>query len=74
MYEYMRGLQRQFCKEPDFSELRQELNALHRELTEDRPKDERRKLLKLVDLEAELRDETSRRCPPSSGMYPPAQL
>ena len=59
MYEYMRGLQRQFFKEPDFSELRQELNELHRELTEDRPKDERRKLLKLVDLEAELRDEIS---------------
>ena len=59
MYEYMRGLQRQFFKEPDFPELRQELNELHRELTEDRPKDERRKLLKLVDLEAELRDEIS---------------
>ena len=59
MYEYMRGLQRQFFKELDFPELRQELNELHRELTEDRPKDERRKLLKLVDLEAELRDETA---------------
>ena len=56
MYEYMRGLQRQFFKEPDFPELRQELNELHRELTEARPKDERRKLLKLV---AELRDEIS---------------
>ena len=59
MYEYMRGLHQQFFKEPEFPELRQELNELHRELTEDRPKDERRKLLKLVDLEAELRDEIS---------------
>ena len=59
MYEYMRGLQRQFFKEPDFPELRQELNELHRELTEDRPKDERRKLPKLADLAAELRDEIS---------------
>ena len=59
MYEYMRGLQRQFFKEPDFLELRQELNELHQELAEDSPKDERRKLLKLVDLEAELRDEIS---------------
>ena len=59
MYEYMRALQRQFFREPDFPELRRELNELHRELTEDRPKDERRKLLKLVDLEAELRDEIS---------------
>ena len=59
MYEYMRGLHQQFFKEPEFPELRQELNELHREMTEDRPKDERRKLLKLVDLEAELRDEIS---------------
>ena len=59
MYEYMRGLQRQFFKEPDFPELRQELHELYREMTEDRPKEERRKLLKLVDLEAELRDEVS---------------
>ena len=59
MYEYMRGLQRQFFKEPDFPELRQELNELHQELTNDKTKDERRKLLKLVDLEAELRNETS---------------
>ena len=59
MYEYMRALQRQFFREPDFPELRRELNELHRELTENRPKDERRKLLKLVDLEAELRDEIS---------------
>ena len=59
MYKYMRGLQRQFFKEPDFPELQQELNKLHQELTEDKPKDERRKLLKLVDLEAELRDEIS---------------
>ena len=53
MYEYMRALQRQFFREPDFLELRRELNELHRELTENRPKDERRKL------EAELRDEIS---------------
>ena len=59
MYEYMRGLHQQFFKEPEFPELRQELNELHQELTEDRPKDERRKLLKLVDLAAELRDEIS---------------
>ena len=59
MYEYMRALQRQFFREPDFPELRRELHELHRELAEDRLKNERRKLLKLVDLEAELRDEIS---------------
>ena len=59
MYEYMRGLQRQFFKEPDFSELRQEINEIHQALAEGKPKPERRSLLKLVDLEAELRDEIS---------------
>ena len=59
MYEYMRGLQRQFFKEPDFPELRQEINEIHQELTEGKAKPERRSLLKLVDLEAELRDEIS---------------
>ena len=59
MYEYMRGLQRQFFKEPDFPELRQEINEIYQALTEDKAKPERRSLLKLVDLEAELRDEIS---------------
>ena len=59
MYEYMRGLQRQFFKEPDFPELRQEINEIHQALTEGKAKPERRSLLKLVDLEAELRDEVS---------------
>ena len=59
MYEYMRGLQRQFFKEPDFLELRQEINEIHQALTEGKAKPERRSLLKLVDLEAELRDEIS---------------
>ena len=59
MYEYMRGLQRKFFKEPDFPGLRQEINEIHQALTEGKTKPERRSLLKLVDLEAELRDETS---------------
>ena len=44
MYEYMRGLQRQFFKEPDFPELRQEINEIHQALTEGKAKQERRKL------------------------------
>ena len=59
MYEYMRGLQRQFFKEPDFPKLRQEINEIHQALTAGKTKPERRSLLKLVDLEAELRDEIS---------------
>ena len=59
MYEYMRGLQRKFFKEPDFPGLRQEINEIYQALTEGKTKPERRSLLKLVDLEAELRDEIS---------------
>ena len=59
VYEYMRGLHQQFFKEPDFPELRQEINEIHQALTEGKAKQERRSLLKLVDLEAELRDETA---------------
>ena len=59
MYEYMRGLHQQFFKEPDFPELRQEINEIHQALAAGKAKQERRELLKLVDLEAELRDETS---------------
>ena len=59
VYEYMRGLHQQFFKEPDFPELRQEINEIHQALTEGKAKQERRKLLKLVDLEAELSDEIS---------------
>ena len=44
MYEYMRGLHQQFFKEPDFSELRQEINEIHQALTEGRAKPERRKI------------------------------
>ena len=40
MYEYMRGLQRQFFKEPDFPELRQEINEIHQALTEGKTKPE----------------------------------
>ena len=59
MYEYMRGLHQQFFKEPGFPELRQEIDEIHQALTACKSKPERRSLLKLVDLEAELRDEIS---------------
>lgn len=72
MYEYMRGLHQQFFKEPDFSELRQEINEIYQALTEGKAKPERRSLLKLVDLEAELRDipgQLRRRFPSGLGHY-----
>ena len=42
MYEYMRGLQRQFFKEPDFPELRQEINEIHQALTDGKETSQRR--------------------------------
>ena len=59
MYEYMRGLHKQFFKESDFPGMRQKINEIHQALTEGKAKSERRSLLKLIDLEAELRDEIS---------------
>ena len=57
MYEYMRGLYQQFFKEPDFPELRQEINEIHQALTEGKARPECCSLLKLVALEDELWDE-----------------
>ena len=59
MYEYMRGLHQQFFKDPDFQELRQEINELHQVLTAGKARPERRSLPNLVDLEAALRAQTS---------------
>ena len=42
MYEYMRGLQRQFFKEPDFPELRQEIHEIHQALTDGKETSQRR--------------------------------
>ena len=47
MYEYMRGLYQQFFKEPDFPELRQEINEIHQALTEGKARPECCSLLKL---------------------------
>ncbi len=59
MLDYMKALQVQFFTKPDCGELRQEIREIHGTLTQGLDKDNRRKLLKLIDLESELRDEVS---------------
>ena len=59
MLNYMKALQVQFFMKPDCGELRQEITEIHRALAQGLDKDSRRRLLKLIDLEAELRDEVS---------------
>jgi hypothetical protein len=59
MYEYMKALQQRFFKEPECAETRQEIDEIHRQLAGQMTKDNRRKLLKMTDLEIGLRDDTS---------------
>lgn len=56
MPEYMRGLQQAFSREPEYSELQEEIDWLHQELTRQMDKTECRKLLRLLDAMHELRD------------------
>lgn len=56
MYDYMRGLQQKFFKEPDCQKLHEEINAIHQEFATRMCKTDRRKLLKLVDLMIELQN------------------
>lgn len=58
-YNYIFGLQKAFFEEPACRELRQEISELHRELSAKYDRDNQKKLLKLVDKLAELRDQVS---------------
>jgi hypothetical protein len=59
MYEYMKALQQRFFTEPERAETRKEIDEIHRQLVGQMTKDDRRKLLKMTDLEIGLRDDTS---------------
>jgi hypothetical protein len=59
MYEYMRALQQRFFTEPKYADTHREINELHRHLAEQLNKDDRKRLLKLEDLEIKLRDDIS---------------
>ena len=60
MYDYMRSLQRQFETKPDYiQDLKAEVNQTHKELSARLEKEDRRLLLKLMDLEDALRGEST---------------
>lgn len=59
MNDYMRALHQRFFCEPACTDVRDEIEGLRRELREQMDRQDREKLLKLVDLGIELREETS---------------
>ena len=60
MYDYMKSLQRQFESKPEYiQDIKTEVNQTHKELSARLEKEDRRLLLKLVDLEDALRCEAT---------------
>ena len=60
MYDYMKALQRQFETTPrSIQELADEINRTHRELSSRLAKEDRKLLLRLVDMEDNLRGLTT---------------
>ena len=58
-YNYIRALHQRFFREPTNADMRNQIEGLRRELREQLNRQDREKLLKLVDLGIELREETS---------------
>ena len=59
MNDYMQALHQRFFQEPECADVWEEIEALPQELRETLQKPERRKLLRLVDAQNLLREETS---------------
>ena len=60
MYDYMKSLQRQFSTKPKYIiEEELEVHAAHKELSAKLERDERRLLLRIIDMEDHLRDASS---------------
>ena len=59
MNDYMRALHQRFFREPECADVRREIEGLRRELREQLDRQNREKLLKLVDLGIELGEEIS---------------
>ena len=59
MNDYMKALHQRFFREPACTDVRDEIERLRQELRETLQKPERRKLLRLVDAQNLLREETS---------------
>ena len=59
MNDYMTALHQRFYREPDFSELEEEIEQTHQEVRDRLDKMQRRRLMHLVDTQNLLREETS---------------
>ena len=59
MNDYMRALHQRFFREPAYPDVREEIELRRRELRAQMDRQDQEKLLKLVDLGIELREETS---------------
>ena len=59
MYDYMRALQDKFFQKPKFPELEQQMDQVHRELSQQMDRDTRKKLLRLIDTAGELQEKLS---------------
>ena len=59
MNDYMKALHQRFFREPEFPGLQRELEETEQILQEKLPRQDRRWLLRLADLEIELREEVS---------------
>ena len=59
MNDYMRALHQRFCKEPERKEVREELERVYATVKERLPRQDQEKLLRIADLEIDLREETS---------------
>ena len=59
MNDYMTALHQRFYREPDFSELEEEIEQTRQEVRDCLDKLQRRKLMQLVDTQNLLREETS---------------
>lgn len=59
MNDYMQALHQRFFQEPECADVWEEIEALRQELRETLQKPERRKLLRLVDVQNLLREEIS---------------
>ena len=59
MHDYMKALHARFCWEPELQKVRVELERTYREIKEKLHLPEQETLLQLVDLENELREQTS---------------
>ena len=59
MKDYMMALHQRFCREPECREIRKELEAVHQDLYQALDRRGQEQLLKLADLENELREDAS---------------